>query len=323
MDTCYLKSFPIVEGGVYLPLSFCNRIGRETMERTNLDSGERPGLLETVRQEMRLRNYSPKTTKAYLSCLRIFIRHIRPKHPREATDSDLRAFLLFLIEREQYASATINQVINALRLLYVDLYEKPMVLGKLPRPKKERKLPVVLSEGEVRRLFGSLSNLKHKAMLMLVYSAGLRVGEVVRLHWEDLDEERGMMHIRGGKGKKDRYTILSGIVVQTLQRYWKVYQPREWLFEGESTGKPYSVRSAEQVFKKGARLAGISKDVSIHSLRHAFATHMLEQGTDLRYVQDLLGHESVKTTEIYTHVSRLKIARLRSPIEELMKPGSE
>jgi site-specific recombinase XerD len=253
----------------------------------------------------------------------MFIRHIQPKHPREATDADLRAFILFLIEHEQYASSTINQVINALRLLYVDLYRRPMELGKLPRPKKERKLPVVLSEGEVRRLFDNLYNLKHKSMLMLVYSAGLRVGEVVRLHWEDLDEERRMIHIRGGKGKKDRYTILSGVVVKALQRYWKVYQPREWLFEGQEPGKSYSIRSAEHVFKKAAFKAGISKDVSIHSLRHAFATHMLEQGTDLRYIQDLLGHESIKTTEIYTHVSKRKLARLQSPIEQLMKPGSE
>lgn len=282
-----------------------------------------PGLLETVRREMRLRNYSLKTIKAYISCLRLFIRYIRPKHPRDAMDSDLRAFLLFLIEHENYASSTVNQVINALRLLYVDLYGKPMVLGKLPRPRKERKLPVVLSEGEVRRLFDELPNLKHKAMLMVVYSAGLRVGEVVRLHWEDLDEERSMMHIRGGKGKKDRYTILSGIVVQALQRYWKVYQPREWLFEGQEPGKPYSIRSAEKVFHQAAHRAGIAKDVSIHSLRHAFATHMLEQGTDLRYIQDLLGHESVRTTEIYTHVSQRKVARLRSPIEELMKLKTE
>lgn len=282
-----------------------------------------PGLLETVRQEMRLRNYSLKTIKAYLSCLRLFVRHIGPKHPREATDSDLRAFLLFLIEREHYASSTVNQVINALRLLYVDLYERPMVLGKLPRPKKERKLPVVLSEGEVRRLFDGPTNLKHRTILMLVYSAGLRVGELVRLRWEDLDEERGMMHIRGGKGKKDRYTLLSPLVVQALLRYWKVYQPREWLFEGEQPGKSYSIRSAEKVFHQAARIAGISKDVSIHSLRHAFATHMLEQGTDLRYIQDLLGHESVRTTEIYTHVSQRKVERLRSPIEELMKPKVE
>ena len=291
------------------------------MEAISTSGRPQPSLLETVRQEMRLRNYSHKTIKAYISCLRMFIRHLQPKHPRDATDSDLRTFLLFLIEHECYASATVNQVINALRLLYVDLYGRPMVLGTLPRPKRERKLPVVLSEGEVRRLFDALPNLKHKTMLMLVYSAGLRVGEVVRLHWEDLDEERGMIHIRGGKGKKDRYTILSDFVVRALERYWKVFQPREWLFEGQEAGKPYSIRSAEYVFEQAAQRAGIAKDVSIHSLRHAFATHMLEQGTDLRYIQDLLGHESVKTTEIYTHVSQCKVARLRSPIEQLMKPG--
>ena len=282
----------------------------------------RPGLLETVRQEMRLRNYSHKTVKAYISCLRVFIRHVQPKHPREATDEDLRAFLLHLMEQEKYAAATVNQVINALRFLYVDMYGRPMTLGELPRPRKERKLPVVLSEEEVRRLFDGVSNLKHKSLLMLTYSAGLRVGEVVRLRWEDLDEQRGMMHIRGGKGKKDRYTILSGYVVEVLRRYWRAFQPREWLFEGGQHGKPYSIRSAESIFVQAANKAGITKDVSIHSLRRAFATHMLKQGTDLRYIQDLLGHQSVKTTEIYTHVSTLKVERLRSPIEKVMKSST-
>jgi len=282
-----------------------------------------PGLFETVRREMRLRNYSHKTIKAYISCLRTFAKHIAPKHPREATDAEIREFLLHLIEVEHYASSTINQVINALRFLYVELYGRPMVLGAIHRPRKERKLPVVLSEDEVRRLFVEEPNLKHRTMLMLVYSAGLRVGELVRLRWEDLDEQRGMMHIRGGKGKKDRYTILSQVVVRALARYYNQYQPHEWLFEGQETGKQYSIRSAQNVFSAAKHRAGITKDVSIHSLRHAFATHMLEQGTDLRYIQDLLGHESVRTTEIYTHVSQKKVERLRSPIEEVMKPQTE
>jgi len=290
------------------------------METGTSNGGTRPGFFETVRAEMRLRNYSQKTIKAYVSCLRVFVRYIHPRHPREAANAHLRSFLLHLMDRERYSAATINQMINALRFLYVDLYNQPIVLGTLPRPKKERKLPVVLNEGEVRRMFDEVVNLKHRALLMLVYSAGLRVGELVNLHWEDLDEKRNMIHIRGGKGKKDRYTILSNVVVQILQRYWKVYQSREWLFEGEKPGKPYSIRSAEKVFDQAAQRAGITKDVSIHSLRHAFATHMLEQGTDLRYIQDLLGHESVRTTEIYAHVSQRKIERLRSPIEEVMKP---
>jgi integrase/recombinase XerD len=282
-----------------------------------------PRLFETLRTEMRLRNYSHKTTKAYRSCIRRFIRHIHPKHPREATDSDIRGFLLHLIEIEHYSASSINQIINALRYLYVELYKRPMVLGEIPRPKKERKLPVVLSQEEVRHIFSVLSNLKHRVMLMLVYSSGLRVGELVKLRLEDIDGNRRMIHIRGGKGKKDRYTILSDIVLESLRLYWRAWKPREWLFEGKLAGKRYSIRSAESVFEKAAQKAGIAKDVSIHSLRHAFATHMLEQGTDLRFIQELLGHESIKTTEIYTHVSTKTVAALTSPIDRLFKPETK
>ncbi len=281
------------------------------------------GLLETVRREMRLRNYSLKTIKAYVSCLRTYVHYLCGKHPRQATDRDIRAFLIHLVEREMYAASSINQVINALRFLYVELYKRQMRLGDLPRPKKERKLPVVLSQEEVRRIFDSLTNLKHRVMLMLVYSAGLRVGEVVRLRIENIDSDRMMIHIRGGKGKKDRYTLLSAVVLESLRAYWKRYTPREWLFEGQKVGTQYAVRSAEKVFEQAIEKSRIRKDVSIHSLRHAFATHMLEQGTDLRYIQSLLGHESIKTTEIYTHVSQKRIERIQSPIERLFKPGSE
>ena len=290
------------------------------MEKRNLIS---TGLFETVRREMRLRGYSHKTIKSYLSCLRTLVRSLSPKHPRDATDQDLRSFVLNLIEVEEYAMATVNQFINALRLLYVDLYQRPMVLGNLPRPKRERKLPVVLNEEEVRGLFEKTTNLKHRALLMLVYSSGLRVGEVVRLRWEDIDEERRMIHIRGGKGKKDRYTILSEVVAEVLNRYRAIYQPKQWLFEGQPSEKYLSIRSAEYTFEQAAERAGIKKDVSIHSLRHAFATHMLEQGTDLRYIQHLLGHESIKTTEVYSHVSQRKVAKLRSPIDDLWKPGTK
>jgi site-specific recombinase XerD len=283
-------------------------------------SDRKPGLLETVRREMRLRGYSHKTIKSYLSCLRAFVRSIRPKHPRDVTDQDLRAFVLGLIEEQGYATATVNQFINALRLLYVDLYHRPMVLGDLPRPKKERKLPVVLSETEVRTLFEKTTNPKHRVLLMTVYSAGLRVSEVVRLKWEDIDSDRGMIHIRGGKGKKDRYTLLSEVVAELLNRYHELYKSREWIFEGQSSQKHISIRTAEYIFEQAARRAEIIKDVSIHSLRHAFATHMLEQGTDLRYIQHLLGHESIKTTEVYSHVSQHKVVKLRSPIDSLIKP---
>ncbi|MDH4068896.1 MAG: phage integrase N-terminal SAM-like domain-containing protein [Ignavibacteria bacterium] len=154
-----------------------------------------------MRREMRLRGYSPRTIKSYVSCLRLFIRHIRPLHPRDVSDREIRAFILRLID-EQYAVATVHQVINALRFLYVELYERPMVLGELPRPKRERKLPVVLSEQDVLAIFEATENLKHKALLMLVYSAGLRVGEAVNLRWEDLDIEGILDMLDGSPAKK-------------------------------------------------------------------------------------------------------------------------
>jgi site-specific recombinase XerD len=283
-------------------------------------SGKGPGLFEVLRRELKLRNYSNKTFKAYRSHLREFTKYISPKHPRELNEQDVRDYLLHLIHDRNFTSGTIGQVISAIRFLYVELYKRPFAIAGIPRPLKERKLPVVLSLDEVKSIFAALGNEKHRIMLMLVYSAGLRVGEVVRLKPEDIDSDRMMIHIHSGKGKKDRYTVLSGVVLEGLRDYWVAYHPKRWLFEGQTEGKPYSIRSAERVFEKAAAKAGIIKDVSIHSLRHAFATHLLEQGTDIKFIQELLGHQSVRTTEIYTHVSRKEIGQIRSPIESIIQP---
>jgi integrase/recombinase XerD len=290
---------------------------------------ETPGLFETVRREMRLRNYSHKTIKAYQSGIRTFVQHIKPKHPRDATDADIRGFLIHLVDDEDFAASTVNQIINALRVLYVELYKRPMVLGDIPRPRKEHKLPDVLSLEEVATVFKATSNLKHKALLMVAYAGGLRVGEVVRLRIKDIDSKRNMTHVRKGKGKKDRYTLLGDAALEILRDYWKEYHPREWLFEGQKKhdGKPrkhLSERSAEAIFEAAATGAGIGKHVTFHSLRHSFATHLLEAGVDLRYIQELLGHSSSKTTEIYTHVSKKKVEQIQSPLDSVMKrkPGS-
>ena len=276
------------------------------------------GLFETVRREMRLKNYSHKTIKAYVSCLRMYVQYLQPKHPRDANDADIRSFLMHLIEDEEYAASTINQMINALRYLYVVLYRRPMVLGAIPRPKTDRKLPNVFSKDEVRRLFGALTNTKHRTLLMLAYAGGLRVGEVVRLRNEDIDTDRNMIHIRRGKGRKDRYTLLGDAAKAAVREYWREYVPREWLFEGEPPGRPLSERTAQEIFENAVRRAGIQKRVTFHSLRHSFATHLLESGVDLRYIQELLGHHSSKTTEIYTHVSQRKVAEIRSPLEDVI-----
>ena len=276
--------------------------------------------LQVFEEELRIRNYSPKTIKSYQSCLCSFEKFFTPRQLRDLKNEDLRKYILYQIDKEKLSAGTINQTINALRFLYVEIYKRPMVLGDIKRPLKAKRLPVVLSLDEVKSIFDSLGNIKHRVMLMLTYSAGLRVGEVVHLKPEDIDSKRKLIHVHEGKGKKDRYPILSDAVLEGLRVYWKVHKPKKWLFEGQADGEPYSIRSAQRVFECAAEKACIRKEVSIHSLRHSFATHLLEQGTDIRFIQELLGHSSVKTTEIYTHVSRRHIAAIRSPIDQIIHP---
>lgn len=289
--------------------------GREGMSTPH----QQPKLFETVGREMRLRNYSPKTIKSYMSCLRSFIVYFRPRHPRDLTETDIRNYLLYLINEKRFAEGTVNQVFNALRLLYVDLYQRAFVIGSLPRPRKAKKLPDVLNEGEMARLFSSVSNLKHRTILMLAYASGLRVGEVVRLRIEDFDSERGLIHIRGGKGKRDRFTVFPESLREQLLSYWRQYQlgRNGWLFTGQLREHHLAERSIQAVIERAVKKAGIEKRTAMHTLRHSFATHLLEHGTDLRYIQELLGHQSVKTTEIYTHVSNRSIGKIRSPLDFL------
>jgi site-specific recombinase XerD len=274
-------------------------------------------LFEVLRQELKLRNYSPKTIKSYRSHLRSFVAHFAPQHPRELSNEDIRRYLLNLIEVKKFSAGSVNQVLNALRFLYVELYKRPLVLGDIPRPKKSKKLPVVLSQAEVQRILNVVKNLKHRCLLMITYSGGLRVGEVVRLKPEDIDGERMLIHVQNAKGKKDRYTLLGNATLDELREYWKAYHPGKWLFAGQREGGYLSEESAQKIFKAAVAVAGIRKKVSIHTLRHSFATHLLESGVDLRYIQELLGHASSKTTEIYTHVSQRTIGQIVNPIDKL------
>jgi integrase/recombinase XerD len=278
----------------------------------------RPGLFETLTEELHLRNYSHKTIKAYKSCLRSFISHFAPRHPRDLNENDIRGYLLHLIDKEKLAPSTVNQVLNAIRFLYVDLYKKPLALGGIPRPRKDRKLPVLLSPEEILLMFDKIDNVKHKTILMLIYSAGLRVGEAVRLKIADLDSKRRLIHLHGAKGKKDRYTVLADSVLEQLRIYYRQYRPLEYLFEGGNGRTHIAERSVQNVFTRAIRKAGIRKDVSVHSLRHAFATHLLESGTDLRTIQELLGHSNIKTTEIYTHVSKRRLEQITSPLDSAL-----
>lgn len=280
-----------------------------------------PNFYETVRREMRLRNYSHKTIKSYLSCLRSFVTYIKPKHPRDVSENIIKDYLLHLIEEKKFTASTVNQVFNALRFLYVELYDTPFIIGKLPRPMKEHKLPDVLNEEEVLKIFNAVSNLKHRTMLMLAYASGLRVSELVRLRIEDIDGQRNLIHIRDAKGKKDRYTVFPQSLRAQLVAYWKSYKlgTSGWLFPSETKEYHLSARSIQSVLSRAISAGGITKHVSMHTLRHSFATHLLEHGTDLRYIQALLGHQSVRTTEVYTHVSTKSIGQVRSPLDFLMQ----
>lgn len=256
----------------------------------------------------------------YLNHVARFLRHAA-KPPDELTQSDIRGYLLELIERRDVSRSYHSQAISAIKFYFDHVLERRQIVESIPRPRKEQKLPSVLSREEVLGLFGALDNLKHRVILMLVYSAGLRVGEVVRLRVEDLNEDRRLIHVRAGKGHKDRYTLLSDVALRAVREYVEIYKPSRWLFPGARPDRPITSRSVQKALESARRKLGVQKRVTVHTLRHSFATHLLEGGTDLRYIQELLGHASPKTTEIYTHVSQRALGQIRSPLD-LSDPGA-
>ena len=257
--------------------------------------------------------YSAKTIKAYIYYNKDLLDFT---NKTEINDSDIKDYLLYLIESKNVSTSTLNSAINALKFYYGTMLKKKFVY-EVKRPKKDKKLPVVLSQEEVEKILLSVDNIKHKAILMLTYSAGLRVSEIVNLKSKDIDSKRMLIYIKMAKGRKDRYVMLSESILQILRDYWKEYRPVEWLFPGQDKEKHITTRTVEKIFSNACEKAKILKPVSIHSLRHSFATHLLENGTDLRYIQELLGHKNIKTTEIYTHVSNKNIAKIKSPLDSL------
>jgi len=272
-------------------------------------------LIEQLDQELRLRNYSYRTRKAYCQQIKKFIDTIGT--PQKHNQVIIRSYLLYLIDDKCLSRNYINQSISALKFLYRYVLKVPMVIENIPRPREERRLPVVLSRNEVMRILKALSNFKHRTLLILAYSAGLRVSEVVQLKVRDIDTERGTIHIQQAKGKKDRYVPLSAIAHRTLQTYHNMYAPTNWLFDGQRTGHHLTSRSLQKTLQKAVKKVGITKSVSMHTLRHSFATHLLEDGTDLRYIQELLGHSRPETTMRYTHVAKTDPKKLCSPLDNI------
>ena len=227
--------------------------------------------------------------------------------------------MYYLMSIKDNSNSYTTQAFSAIKLYCNGILNKNIEFNNLPRPKTIKPLPVVLSEEDVNKILNAVTNQKHRTILYLVYSSGLRVSEVVNLKISDIDSKRMTIFIKDSKGNKDRYTILAQETLNELRRYFLLYRPKDWLFPGEDESNHISVRSVQKIFKKACQKANINKDVGIHSLRHSFATHLLEYGTDIRYIQELLGHASTKTTQIYTHVTNKDLKKIISPIDRIAK----
>jgi site-specific recombinase XerD len=260
--------------------------------------------------------YSPRTRESYLSMLEFFFRYFSNKDPQEISEGEISRFIYDFIIRLGYSAAYQNQMVSAIKTYYTISGKGKVDPEFFERPRRRRALPKVFSKDEVSRILNSVRNPKHKLLLWMIYSCGLRRSEVTNIKLPDLDRERGILHIREGKGMVDRIVPVSEKVWEKIDGYIPGYKPREYLFEGQTGGR-YSSESVYRVFKDALLKAGIKKDVGVHSLRHSYATHLHESGLDIRYIQELLGHKSTRTTEIYTHVSRRNLIAVRSPIEDL------
>ena len=266
---------------------------------------------------LKYRRYSPNTIKTYTDALGVFFHYHSNKVPEQLGIAEIIEFNTGYILRKHLSASYQNQVINAIKLFYRNRFNRNMDLNNIQRPRREQRLPNVLSKQEIKSILEAPSNLKHRAMLSLIYACGLRRSELLNLSLSDVLSDRNVLFIRQSKGKKDRVIPISNKIIEMLRTYYKAYKPKVWLFEGQNAGERYSERSLQLVLKQALKKAGNSKPVSLHWLRHSYATHLLESGTDLRYIQELLGHNSSKTTEIYTHVTTKSLQQIRSPFDDL------
>jgi len=267
---------------------------------------------------MERQNYAPSTIKTYVHAVKDLADYYG-RCPSALTDEQIGAYLGQLRERG-CSWSTLNSFFGGIKWFYPHVLERAWNHRQLPRPRGEKRLPEVLSQAEVKRLLESINNLKHRTALTVMYSAGLRVGEVVRLRVRDIDSDRMLIRIEQAKGKKDRYTLLSAVALQMLRDYWRQYRPGgAWLFESADRSNHWSIRSAQAVFKGAVAKAGIGKQISSHVLRHSFATHLLEQGVDTLTIKELLGHSQLQTTARYLHVQKSRLNALENPLDSLFK----
>jgi integrase/recombinase XerD len=262
------------------------------------------------------RRYSPTTVKTYLNFFTQFAAHIQPKPVREAEEADIKAFLLYLVKERELGYSSQNQAVNAIKFYFEQVLHEERKTYWIDRPIKDKKLPQVLSEEEVAQMLGDRNNLKHWLVVALLYAAGLRRSELLNLRKQDVQLDRRQLFIRGAKGNKDRLGLLSDLLIKQIPVYLAEYKPVYWLIESPNK-KQYSATSIAKVVDKAAKAAGIQRKVTPHMLRHSFATHLMDGGTDTRVIQRLLGHNSILTTQIYTHVSQKDFQKIKSPLDKL------
>ena len=267
-------------------------------------------------EDMRIRNLSENTQKRYLSHVAAFAKHFG-KSPEQLGLEDVRTYQLYLIQEKSLSASSLNVTVCALRFLYGVTLGRKWDIERIPLSRRERKLPVVLSPSEVAQFFQAIRSVKHRTILMTAYAAGLRVSEVSRLKVSDIDSRRMTIRVEQGKFRKDRYVMLSSKLLDVLRKYWRDARPRNWLFPGRETDRPVSPTTVRQVCREACLACGLAKRVTPHTLRHSFATHLLEAGSDLRTIQVLLGHKSPASTARYTHIAIGGIHKTPSPLDAL------
>ncbi len=262
------------------------------------------------------RRYSDRTIPMYVKAVKDFINWL-DKEVEEVSNVDVQRYNLEQIINKNYSLSYQNQVVSALKLFFQKVNKRSIRIEEVERPRREHKLPVVLSKQEIRSLLNATHNHKHKVMLSITYACGLRRSEVLNLRPEDIDSPSGLLQIRQAKGRKDRRVPISKKTIQMLREYYQSYKPTQWLFEGEYRGRQYSESSIQSVMKTSLRKAGITKKATLHTLRHSFATHLMDTGVDTRIIQELLGHSSIKTTQLYTHLTTRALKNIQSPFDDL------
>jgi len=276
--------------------------------------------LEAMMRELTLKKYSVNTIRNYRNEFTRLLKLLGKIPVADLTEEQIRSYLLWLIEKKNCSEAVVHTAINAIKFYFEQVLHNKRVVYYIPRPVKPQQLPRVHAKLKVGEMIMQAGNLKHRCMLMLAYSAGLRVSEIVNLEMADIDSSRMTIFVKRAKGKKDRVVGLSQVLLENLRNYFKEYRPMRYLFEGKP-GEPYGVRSLQLVFAEVKKKAGVHMKGGIHTMRHSYATHLLEGGTDIRIIQDLLGHNSIKTTVRYTHVSIKNIQQVKSPLDDLNLPG--